>query len=75
LGWPEQAPFDAIVVTAAPDEVPKALVEQLAVEGKMVIPVGTTNQDMMIIKKTKNGVVEKKTIPVRFVPMTGKPSQ
>ncbi len=75
LGWPEASPFDAIVVTAAPDEVPQALVDQLAVDGKMVIPVGTTNQDMMIIKKTKKGVVEKKTIPVRFVPMTGKPSQ
>jgi protein-L-isoaspartate(D-aspartate) O-methyltransferase len=75
LGWPEHAPFDAIVVTAAPDEVPKALVEQLAVNGKMVIPVGARDQDMMIITKTPEGVIEKKTIPVRFVPMTGKPKQ
>ncbi len=74
LGWPEHAPFDAIVVTAAPDEVPKALVEQLAVNGKMVIPVGTTNQEMVLIQKTQKGVTEKRTIPVRFVPMTGKPS-
>ena len=73
LGWPERAPFDAIVVTAAPDEVPKALVEQLAVNGRMVIPVGTTNQEMMLIQKTQKGVTEKRTIPVRFVPMTGKP--
>jgi protein-L-isoaspartate(D-aspartate) O-methyltransferase len=73
LGWPEHAPFDAIVVTAAPDEVPQALVDQLAVNGKMVIPVGTFNQQMMIITKTSKGVVERKTIPVRFVPMTGKP--
>jgi protein-L-isoaspartate(D-aspartate) O-methyltransferase len=74
LGLPEQAPFDAIIVTAAPDEIPQALVEQLAVGGKMVIPVGVAYQEMVIIEKTKNGVTEKKTIPVRFVPMTGKPS-
>jgi len=75
LGWPEHAPFDAIVVTAAPDEVPQALVDQLAVGGRMVIPVGSTNQDMMIIERTKSGVVERRTIPVRFVPMTGKPER
>jgi protein-L-isoaspartate(D-aspartate) O-methyltransferase len=73
LGWPEHAPFDAIVVTAAPDEVPQALVDQLAVNGTMVIPVGTFYQQMMIINRTSEGVVERKTIPVRFVPMTGKP--
>jgi protein-L-isoaspartate(D-aspartate) O-methyltransferase len=75
LGWPEHAPFDAIVVTAAPDEVPPALVDQLAVGGRMVIPVGSANQDMMIIERTKSGVVERRTIPVRFVPMTGKPER
>ena len=75
LGWPEHAPFDAILVTAAPDEVPQALVDQLAVGGKMVIPVGTTFQEMMIIEKTPQGVVERRTIPVRFVPMTGKPGR
>ncbi len=74
LGWPEHAPFDAIVVTAAPPEVPKALVDQLAIGGIMVIPVGTSYQEMMLITKTKKGVTEKRTIPVRFVPMTGKPS-
>ena len=72
-GWTEHAPFDAIVVTAAPDEVPKALVEQLAVRGKMVIPVGTSFQQMVVITKTEAGVVERRTIPVVFVPMTGKP--
>jgi protein-L-isoaspartate(D-aspartate) O-methyltransferase len=72
-GWPEHAPYDAIVVTAAPDEVPKALINQLAVNGTMVIPVGEMNQEMMIITKTPQGVIEKRTIPVRFVPMTGKP--
>ncbi|HLL74036.1 MAG TPA: protein-L-isoaspartate(D-aspartate) O-methyltransferase [Pyrinomonadaceae bacterium] len=74
LGWPEQAPFDAIVVTAAPDEIPQALVDQLAVGGKMVIPVGTGNQEMVIVEKTSKGVTKKTTIPVRFVPMTGKPT-
>jgi protein-L-isoaspartate(D-aspartate) O-methyltransferase len=72
-GWAEHAPFDAIVVTAAPDEVPKALVEQLALRGKMVVPVGTGFQQMVIITKTESGVVERRTIPVAFVPMTGKP--
>jgi protein-L-isoaspartate(D-aspartate) O-methyltransferase len=75
LGWPEHAPFDAIIVTAAPDEVPPALVEQLALNGKMVIPVGTLYQEMVIITKTEKGLIEKRTIPVRFVPMTGKPDQ
>jgi len=71
-GWPEHAPFDAIIVTAAPDHVPPALVEQLAVGGKLVIPVGDLYQDMMILTRTEKGVIETKTIAVRFVPMTGK---
>lgn len=75
LGWPEQAPFDAIVVTAAPDEVPQPLIDQLAVNGKMVIPVGTGEQEMLVITKTPAGVVQRRTMPVRFVPMTGKPQQ
>jgi len=75
LGWPEHAPFDAIVVTAAPEEVPQALVDQLAIGGRMVIPVGSANQDMMIIERTQRGVIERRTIPVRFVPMTGKPEK
>lgn len=74
LGLPEKSPFDAIIVTAAPDVIPPALVEQLAVGGKMVIPVGDAYQEMVIIEKTKKGVTEKRTIPVRFVPMTGKPT-
>lgn len=73
-GWPEHAPFDAIVVTAAPDQVPQALVEQLSVKGKMVIPVGSSFQQMVIITKTESGVVERRTIQVAFVPMTGKPT-
>lgn len=74
-GWTEHAPFDAIVVTAAPDQVPKALVDQLAVRGTMVVPVGTTFQEMVIITKNDTGVIERRTIPVRFVPMVGKPKQ
>jgi protein-L-isoaspartate(D-aspartate) O-methyltransferase len=72
-GWAEHAPFDAVVVTAAPEQVPQALVDQLAVGGKMVIPVGSDEQEMVVITKTAAGVVERRTIPVRFVPMTGKP--
>jgi len=68
-GWPEHAPFDAIVVTAAPDHVPPALIEQLAPEGRLVIPVGTIAQEIMVITKTARGVVRETTIPVRFVPL------
>lgn len=74
-GWTEHAPFDAIVVTAAPDQVPQTLVDQLAFKGKMVIPVGSTFQEMVIITRDESGVIERRTIPVRFVPMTGKPKQ
>jgi protein-L-isoaspartate(D-aspartate) O-methyltransferase len=73
LGWPEKAPFDAIIVTAAPDEIPKALVEQLGVGGRMVVPVGSSIQEMVIVTKTKDGVTEKRTMGVRFVPMVSKP--
>ena len=68
-GWKEHAPFDAIVVTAAPDHVPQALVQQLAVNGRMIIPVGTGEQEMRVITKTATGVTEERTIPVRFVPL------
>jgi protein-L-isoaspartate(D-aspartate) O-methyltransferase len=70
-GWPEAAPFQRIIVTAAPDHIPQPLVDQLAVGGRMVIPVGDEFQQMTIIEKTRKGVVEKKTIDVIFVPMTG----
>ncbi|MEX1185965.1 MAG: protein-L-isoaspartate(D-aspartate) O-methyltransferase [Gemmatimonadaceae bacterium] len=69
VGWPDHAPFDAILVTAAPDHVPPALVQQLAIGARMVIPVGTGEQEMRIITKTANGVIEEKTLPVRFVPL------
>jgi protein-L-isoaspartate(D-aspartate) O-methyltransferase len=72
LGWPEAAPFQKIVVTAAPDAVPPALVEQLAVGGLMAVPVGRIDQMMTILRKTDRGVVTTETLPVRFVPMVGK---
>jgi protein-L-isoaspartate(D-aspartate) O-methyltransferase len=71
-GWPEQAPFDAIVVTAAPPEIPAPLKEQLARGGRLVIPVGEMWQELKVVKKTGNGTMKESTvIPVRFVPMTG----
>lgn len=73
LGWPDYAPFDRIVVTAAPPTVPPALVEQLAVGGIMVLPVGNWFQEMTIITKTRDGVTRETTIPVRFVPMVNRP--
>lgn len=70
-GWPDAAPFDGIMVTAAPDHVPPALVEQLAVGARLVIPVGRFAQDMRIVTRTADGSASETTIPVRFVPMTG----
>ena len=70
-GWPEEAPFDAIIVTAAPRFIPQPLIDQLAVEGRLVIPVGDWYQELVIVTKTAEGVTEHRTIPVRFVPMTG----
>jgi protein-L-isoaspartate(D-aspartate) O-methyltransferase len=69
LGWPERAPFQRIIVTAAPEKLPEALVSQLAIGGIMVVPVGRGAQQISIVTKTANGLTETKTIPVRFVPM------
>ena len=72
-GWPDQAPFDAILVTAAPEEVPQPLIEQLAVGGRMVIPVGAENdvQILQVLTKAQDGVViVSNVIAVRFVPLT-----
>ena len=70
-GWPEEAPFAAIIVTAAPDRIPEPLVDQLAEGARMVIPLGDFYQQLMVIRKTDDGVEERSVIPVRFVPMTG----
>ena len=71
-GWPEKAPFDAIIVTAAPDHIPQPLVDQLKPGGRMIIPVGRFEQDLILSEKGKTGITQRSTIPVRFVPMTGK---
>ena len=73
LGWPEHAPYDRIMVTAAPDEVPPALVQQLKIGGLMAIPVGNLAQQLLILRRTTKGMETLATLPVRFVPMTGKP--
>jgi protein-L-isoaspartate(D-aspartate) O-methyltransferase len=70
-GWPEAAPFDAIVVTAAPPKVPQPLVEQLKVGGRLVIPVGDRWQELVVITRTADGATEERHFPVAFVPMTG----
>ena len=64
LGWPEQAPFDRIIVTAAPEEVPSALVAQLAANGILVAPVGAPTQVLTILERTPNGLTERRTLPV-----------
>jgi protein-L-isoaspartate(D-aspartate) O-methyltransferase len=68
-GWPEYAPYDGIIVTAAPPEIPHKLIEQLADGGRMVVPVGTSYQELLLIEK-KDGQIKKRVITaVRFVPM------
>ena len=73
LGWPEAAPFDAIIVTCAPEAVPQALVDQLKVEGRMIIPVGRTSgaQELYLLRKRAKGLETQAVLPVRFVPMVG----
>jgi len=70
-GWPEAAPFDAIIVTAAAPRIPQPLVDQLKPGGRMVIPVGEFSQELMLITRDEDEVIKKNIIPVRFVPMTG----
>ncbi|MBK9798070.1 MAG: protein-L-isoaspartate(D-aspartate) O-methyltransferase [Holophagaceae bacterium] len=73
LGWPEAAPFDAIIVTCAPEQVPQALVEQLRTGGRMIIPVGSQwgGQELVLLRKTARGLEKREVLPVRFVPMVG----
>ena len=70
-GWPEGAPFAAIIVTAAPERIPEPLQQQLAVGGRLVIPVGSFYQQLKVITREAQGLSERNVIPVRFVPMTG----
>ncbi|MCD6336019.1 MAG: protein-L-isoaspartate(D-aspartate) O-methyltransferase, partial [Candidatus Latescibacteria bacterium] len=70
-GWPEHAPFDAIIVTAAPDHIPQPLKDQLKIGGRLIIPVGARYQELLLITRTEQRFEEKRLLPVRFVPMTG----
>jgi protein-L-isoaspartate(D-aspartate) O-methyltransferase len=74
-GLPEEAPFDGIIVTAAPPYIPEPLVEQLKPGGRMVIPVGERFQELKLLEKTASGVEVRRVLPVRFVPMTGEVRQ
>ena len=71
VGWPEEAPFDAVIVTCAPEEIPPALIEQLADGGRLVIPVGDFWQELMLLTKEGDKITRKSVELVRFVPMTG----
>jgi protein-L-isoaspartate(D-aspartate) O-methyltransferase len=71
LGWEEHAPYDAVIVTAAPGEIPEPLKAQLREGGRMVIPVADDGQDLLLLTKTKEGFDEERVAPVMFVPMTG----
>ena len=71
-GWPEHAPFDAIIVTCAPDKIPPDLVAQLKDGGRMIIPVGGgMNQELVLLRKQGDQIEKQSVLPVRFVPMTG----
>ena len=74
LGWPKKAPFDAVIVTCAPEKVPQPLVDQLKEGGRMIIPVGpiTGVQELYLLEKRKGKIRRTAVLPVRFVPMTGK---
>lgn len=72
-GWPDKAPFDAILLSAAPPRLPKPLLDQLRVGGRMVVPVGGSFfQDLLVITKTADGLEKRTIIPVRMTPMTGR---
>ena len=75
-GWPEEAPFDAIIVTCAPDKVPQPLMDQLKDGGRMVIPVGERfAQQLYLLEKQNGQLKESVTLPVRFVPMVREPQK
>ena len=69
LGWPEAAPFDKIIVTAAPAKLPKVLLDQLKPGGRMIVPVGRWRQELVLIRHTPDGCRRERLMPVRFVPM------
>ncbi len=69
LGWPEQGPFDGILTTAAPEEIPEELLAQLAVGGRMVIPVGGAEQSLKVVDRTEEGIQTQVVESARFVPL------
>jgi protein-L-isoaspartate(D-aspartate) O-methyltransferase len=72
LGWPDAAPFNAILVTASAPRVPQPLIDQLALDGRLIIPEGEELQELVVYTKTAEGIAREQSIPVRFVPMTGR---
>jgi len=72
-GWPEHAPFDVVIVTCAPDDVPQALVEQLREGGRMIVPVGSAAQRLVMLRKKDGRAAREDGLPVRFVPMVRGP--
>jgi protein-L-isoaspartate(D-aspartate) O-methyltransferase len=70
-GWPDHQPFDVVVVTCAPEEVPKALVDQMAEGGRMIVPVGAGFQRLVTLRKKNGRIIHEEGIFVRFVPMVG----
>ena len=71
-GWPEQAPFDAIILTAAPTHIPPALLSQMKIGGRLILPMGSFSQELILVHRTIRGYQQKQLLPVSFVPMTGK---
>jgi protein-L-isoaspartate(D-aspartate) O-methyltransferase len=71
LGWPEAAPFDAIIVTAAAPRIPEPLKQQMAEGGRLVVPVGEESQELIVVTRHGSAFDERRVLPVRFVPMTG----
>jgi len=76
-GWPERAPYDAVILTAAPPHIPRPLLEQLKLGGRLVAPVGdqSSSQELVVITRTETGFTRQREIPVQFVPMIGKASE
>jgi len=72
-GWPEHAPYDAIIVTAAPADVPAELVRQLKIGGRMILPVGRFDQTLLLVTREEAGIRQESVLPVRFVPMVKTP--
>jgi len=70
-GWPEESPFDAIILTAAPDHIPSPFLEQLAIGGQLILPVGDRLQHLVFIHRTAEGYQQTNLLPVVFVPMIG----